>query len=129
MNTPGAPGYVFPGNLVQPKENGSLGVQCGVHMPAGLLTPRLDVVYQSKETYNPLTATSAPLPQDINPSRSIYNARLTYETADSKWQGTLAVNNLTDKYYYYTMFPFSGFDSTANVAPPRTYMLSVKRVF
>ena len=44
VNTPGAPGYIFPGNLVQPKEKGSWGVQSAFHLPAGTLTPRLDAV-------------------------------------------------------------------------------------
>jgi iron complex outermembrane receptor protein len=129
VKTPGAPGYIFPGNLVQPKENASLGVQYGIRMAAGTFTPRLDVVYQSKQTFNPLTATSAPLPVDTLPSRAILGARLMYQTADAKWQGTFAVNNLTDKYYYYVQFPFSGFDTAANVAPPREYLLSVRRQF
>ncbi len=55
--TPGAPGYVFPGNLPQLKENASIGAQYGIHLPAGTLTPRLDANYQSKQTFNPATAT------------------------------------------------------------------------
>ena len=60
---------------------------------------------------------------------TILSARLTYKTADEKWQGALTVNNLTDKYYFYVQFPFSGFDTAGALAPPRTYLLSVKRQF
>ena len=129
VHNPSAPGYTFPGNLVQPKENASLGVEYGVHFTAGTLTPRLDAVYQSKQTFNAASATTAPRPIDTIPGMTILSARLTYKTADEKWQGALTVNNLTDKYYFYVQFPFSGFDTAGALAPPRTYLLSVKRQF
>lgn len=129
VKTPGTPGYVFPGNLPQPEWNASAGVQYDLHVLNGALTPRLDWVYQSTQTYNPTPAATAPLPQDEVPGHSIFNARLSFRPGDSKWSGALSVTNLFNKYYYYGLFPFSGFDAAANLAPPREWAVTLRRDF
>ncbi|HVY82728.1 MAG TPA: TonB-dependent receptor [Steroidobacteraceae bacterium] len=129
VKTLGQPGYLYPGNLIQPRVNASGGAQYHLHLPAGILTPRLDWVYQSKQTFNPRSSTTAPLPFNTIGGTSVFNARLSYEPADSKWLVDLAVTNLSDKYYYYAQFSGSGFATTAPVAPPRQYLFSVRRSF
>ncbi len=125
----GQPGYLFPGNLVQPRWNISGGAEYAIRTPLGVLTPRLDWVYQSLQTFNPLSATAAPVPLYIIPGRSVFNAKATYQSADGKWSAVLSVTNLTNKYYYYDLFTGSGFDTTANLAPPREYEFSLRRDF
>jgi iron complex outermembrane receptor protein len=129
VKTLGQPGYIFPGNLVQPKWNASGGAQYAIRFANGSLTPRADWIYQSTQTFGDAVAVAAPKPQNTIPAYSIFNARLTYETSDSKWSSTFAVTNLTNKYYYYVLFPFAGFDLAGNLAPPRQYLFSVKRSF
>jgi iron complex outermembrane receptor protein len=129
VKTFGAPGYLHSGNLIQPRTNASGGVQYRLHFPLGTLSPRLDWVYQSRQTFNMRSSTTAPDPFNTIGGTSVFNARLTYEPFDSKWLMDLAVTNLTDKYYYYAQFSGSGFATTAPVAPPRQYLFSVKRSF
>jgi len=129
VKTLGQPGYLYPGNLIQPRVNASGGAQYRIHFPAGVLTPRLDWVYQSRQTFNSRSSTTAPLPFNIIGGTSVFNARVTYEPFDSKWLLDLAVTNLSDKYYYYAQFSGSGFSTTAPVAPPRQYLFSVRRSF
>jgi iron complex outermembrane receptor protein len=86
-------------------------------------------MYQSKQTFNPRASATAPVPFNIIGGTSVFNARLSYEPADSKWLMDLTVSNLTDKYYYYAQFSGSGFATTAPVAPPRQYLFSVRRSF
>jgi iron complex outermembrane receptor protein len=129
VKTLGQPGYLFSGNLIQPRTNASAGAQYRVHFAAGTFTPRLDWVYQSKQTFNARASSTAPLPADIIGGTGVFNARLTYEPTDSKWTADLAITNLSDKYYRYAMFTGSGFATTAPIAPPRQYLFSVKRSF
>jgi iron complex outermembrane receptor protein len=129
VTTLGQPGYLFSGNLIQPRLNMSAGAQYRVRFATGILTPRLDWVYQSKQTFNARASSTAPLPADIIGGTGVFNARITYEPTDSKWIVDLAVTNLSDKYYRYAQFTGSGFATTAPIAPPRQYLFSVKRSF
>jgi iron complex outermembrane receptor protein len=129
VDTLGQPGYLFSGNLIQPAANVSAGAQYRFRFAAGILTPRLDWTYQSKQTYNQSSSTRAPLPIDIIGGTGIFNARLTFDDMAGKWSADLAVTNLSDKYYYYAMFTGSGFARTAPVAPPRQWLFSVRRNF
>ena len=114
---------------MQPKWNLSGGAQYAVAMPWGVVTPRLDWIYQSRQTFDPLSATEAPQQLYIIGGYSLFNAKLTYQPNDSKWQVVGSVTNLANKFYYYDIFASSGFDTTANLAPPREYSVSVRRNF
>ncbi len=129
INTPGAPGYLAPGNLPQPRFNASGGVQYGWHTPYGVFTPRVDWVFESTQTFDPSPTTESPIAQYTIPSYSIFNGRLTYEPNDSKWRAVFQVANMTNKYYFYSIFPFSGFDTTGALAPPREYQVTLHRSF
>ncbi|HEV7716328.1 MAG TPA: hypothetical protein VGO53_12070, partial [Steroidobacteraceae bacterium] len=122
-------GYLFSGNVIQPRFNTSAGAQYRVRFVAGVLTPRLDWSYQSKQTFNARGTSTAPLPADIIGGTGVFNARISYEPTDSKWTADLAITNLSDKYYRYAQFNGSGFSTTAPLAPPRQYLFSVKRSF
>ncbi len=39
------------------------------------------------------------------PGYGLMNARLTFETGDGKWNLALSVENLLDKFYWYTLGP------------------------
>jgi iron complex outermembrane receptor protein len=129
VDTIGEPGYLFAGNLIQPRSNMSVGAQYSIRFGAGTLTPRLDWVYQSKQTFNSRSSSAAPLPEDIIGSTSILNARLTYEPTDSKWLVDLAITNMADEFYPYAQFSGSGFATAATIAPPRQALLSLRRSF
>jgi iron complex outermembrane receptor protein len=129
VTTPGAPGYIFPGNVVQPHWNISGGAQYDARSPIGTFTPRLDWTYLSMQTFNPSVTTATPGSQYIIPGRSVFNARVTYEPNNSKWSTVFSVTNLGNKYYYYDLFTGSGFDTAGNLAPPREWSLSVHRRF
>lgn len=62
---------------------------------AGTLTPRLDWTYHSQFFFNAANNPGAEVP-----GRSLFNARLTYETADGDWSASLGVTNLFDKFYF-----------------------------
>jgi iron complex outermembrane receptor protein len=129
VKTLGQPGFLFPGNLIQPRLNASAGGQYRFRFVAGILTPRLDWVYQSKQTFNLRSSSTAPLATDIIGGTGVFNARLTYEPNDGKWLVDLAATNVSDKYYRYAQFAGSGFATTAPLAPPRQWLFSVKRSF
>jgi len=125
----GQPGYIAPGNLIQPHWNISGGAQYSVNSQIGVFTPRVDWIYQSLQTFNPNPAVGPPAPLYIIPARSIFNAKITYEPNNSKWSFIFSATNLFDKYYYYDLFTGTGFNTTANVAPPREFEFSVRRDF
>ncbi|HWJ68989.1 MAG TPA: TonB-dependent receptor [Sphingobium sp.] len=92
---------------------------------AGTLTPRLDWSYQSSFYYN---AVNTPL--DLVGARSLFNARLTYESADRNWSISAAVTNLFDKFYYAgTSYNPTYGVATAALGRPREWSVSVKRSF
>ena len=67
------------------------------------LTPRLDVSYQDEIYGNAVNA-----PTNFIDAVTLTNARLTWESADEAWQAALEVTNLTDEYYYVTLFDLWG---------------------
>jgi iron complex outermembrane receptor protein len=107
----------------------SLGVQHGFAMPGGgSLTPRFDANYEAKKE-------GAETRSAVVPAFTVYNARLTWRSAEEDWEVSGAVTNLTDKYYYYNLFDLrffgtGGFGWTAGQpAPPREWALTVRRTF
>lgn len=104
----------------------SAGVQYALDLAAaGTLTPRFDWSYQSSFYYN---AVNTPL--DLVAARSLFNARLAYESADRNWSISAAVTNLFDKFYYVgTSFNPAYGVATAAVGRPREWSVTVKRSF
>jgi iron complex outermembrane receptor protein len=130
VTTLGQPGFVFPGNLPQPEWNISAGVQYAISMPDGsTLTPRVDAVYTSLQTFGPAASNQAPTPLFEVPGHTLLNGQISYMFADRKWNATLYGTNLTNKYYLYDVFAGSGTATTGNLAPPREWLFEVSRRF
>lgn len=114
--------------VLTPKWKWSLGIQYSADLgnDYGVLTQRVDYTYQSK-VYNdaPNTALAA---QD---GYGVMNARLIWQSTESKWMATLAINNVTDELYYLGKYANYGTYGTVEGQPamPRTVEFSVKRSF
>jgi iron complex outermembrane receptor protein len=130
VKTPGQPGYMVDGNLPQPEWNASAGVQYAIPFGTGVLTPRIDANYTSRQTFTFSPSLTAPSgPRDIVPAHTVFNAQLNYDFGDKGWQATLAATNLFDKYYFYTLFSGSTVATAGVIAPPREVSLSLRKTF
>ncbi len=111
-----------------PKWKWSVGAQYAFDLgDRGSLTPRVDVSYQSAEYANPI---NDPAYNQIA-ARTVWNGRLTYRAATGGWSAWLAVNNLTNKLYYLTLFDLHGSAGYVNGQPamPREWSVTVKKTF
>lgn len=128
----------------------SFGMQYDVeNVAGGMLSARLDGTYQSHlytEAINiddSIRASRSPAVSQLTTlhatnridSRFLANASLTWEAPEDDWKVILAVKNLTNKYYFTSMYeqaggPTSG-ANTISGAPglPRTWAITVKRSF
>ncbi|MBO9575077.1 MAG: TonB-dependent receptor [Sphingobium sp.] len=98
----------------------------------GSITPRVDVDYEDK------VYSGSKFPAGPNgvlqylPSHTLVNARLTWQNPDKDLSVALEVTNLTDKYYYVTLFDLraanAGLDK-AQPGRPREWAVSVKKTF
>jgi iron complex outermembrane receptor protein len=86
-----------------PENKASLGIQyefgLGKH---GSITPRLDVAYTDQ-----VYAAAVNAPTNLIPSYSLANVRVTWRSEDEAWRVALEGTNVTDKYYYLTLFDLS----------------------
>lgn len=131
VKTPGQPGYLAPGNLPQPEVNASAGLQYAIPFLGGTLTPRLDANYMSKQTFVFQSSRLSPTgPLDTVPAHTILNAQIGYHFGDTKsWSAVLAATNLTDKYYFNTLFWGSTVATAGVIAPPREYTFTLRKSF
>jgi iron complex outermembrane recepter protein len=133
IDDPSDPGFIHPDARIQPEKSMSAGIQYEVSLQSGgTLTPRLDWSYQDETSVGVgLTASlnSGPTPDQIVPSYSLLNARLTYQAPDSDWEAALSVQNLTDKFYWYTFEAGTGFGVLGSPGVPRTWAMSLRRSF
>jgi iron complex outermembrane receptor protein len=90
----------------------------------GSLTPRLDAQYQSKIYFNTNNT-------GVQDGYTLLNGRLTWQTADDKWEMSLYGQNLTDKGYFNGKLSLIGFfgREQGNPGAPRTWGLSFTRNF
>jgi iron complex outermembrane receptor protein len=125
----------------------------------GSLTPRLDAQVISRVYFIPITASCSvsvsPCPEgsvvnpdkaellstaasgvagglDYQPGYTLLNAHLTWESPDHKWSTTLQISNLTDKVYFYGKLALAVNSlgrEQGNIAPPRQYLITVRRNF
>jgi iron complex outermembrane receptor protein len=110
-----------------PKQKWSAGLQYDLSLgDAGTLTPRVDVSYQGG-----LYTNGNNQPTNYIDGYTLANARVTWKEASGKWESSLEVTNLTDKWYL-----LSKGDAYANAgsvdaqpARPREWALTVKRKF
>jgi iron complex outermembrane receptor protein len=131
VKDPSKPGYLAPGNVVMPEVNASAGIQYAIPFFRGTLTPRIDANYSSKQTFVFQASRLSPTgPLDTVPARTIFNAQINYEFGEGKtWNATLAATNLTDKYYFNTLFWGSTVATAGVVAAPREVSLSLRKNF
>ncbi|PZN31694.1 MAG: TonB-dependent receptor [Proteobacteria bacterium] len=93
---------------------------------AGTVTLRLDGSYQSKMFGEAINA-----PTNRIDGYHLANARLSWRTADERWDTSLEVLNLTDELYYTFVYDQAFSSGTTSYSPalPRTWAITVKRTF
>jgi iron complex outermembrane recepter protein len=129
VTDPTAGNYSNPDNLIQPELNLSAGIQYTVPFASGsTLTPRLDWVYQSEMTYNPILAQPPP-PLFTVGGYGLLNGRITLDTNDRRWTVALSGTNLTNKFYYYNLFTATGMNYSGQPGRPREWAISLRRNF
>jgi len=109
-----------------PDTKWSLGAQYSIELGNGMgrLTPRIDASYQDD-----IITGAATTPFNTIEAYTLVNGRLTWQSEDTKWELGLEVTNLTDEYYYLTIFDLydvAGFIN-GQPAPPREWAFTIKR--
>jgi iron complex outermembrane recepter protein len=110
-----------------PENKFSLGLQYAFNVVAGgSLTPRLDFAYTDAVYSNAQNA-----PTNLIDSYSTVNGRITWRSSAEVWQVALEGTNLTDEYYYVTLFDL--WTSTGYIhgqpSRPREAAITFKRSF
>jgi iron complex outermembrane recepter protein len=122
---------------------------------AGSITPRLDVQSVSRIYFIPMVGDcTAPMgsvacpfdkaklvstaPSSVNgglnyqPGYTLLNGRITWETPDGKWSVALSGSNLTNEVYFYGKLALAVNSlgrEQGNIAPPRQWLLTLRRDF
>lgn len=115
-------------NVYTPEWTAAAGMQYEFDLGrAGTLAPRINLSYRSR-----VEGDAVNIPTSSLPGRAILGASLAWESEDGDWQARLTVSNLTDKYYFNSTgarpaAPY--FTAVGVVAPPRTFLLTVRRNF
>ena len=116
-----------------PKWKWNVGVQ--YEIPAGGLgsfTPRIDAAYQAKLYSGFAYPVNGVRTLTSIPAYTVMNARLTWQSPNKDLSAALEVTNLTDKYYFLTLFDLraagAGLDK-AQPGRPREWALTVRKKF
>lgn len=113
----------------------SIGAQYEIPFAGGAsLTPRVDVDFEDDFHRNANNVDGTSGAEDVFghiDSRILVNARLTYRSADDRWQLSLEGRNLTDKLYYTDVFDNLGSSQSVRGTPgmPRTWAVTLKHKF
>jgi len=126
---PPAPGSLYPGNLRQPEWNMHADLSYELETGIGRFIPRVDWNWMSRQTWDPAPNAGPPNPIFVIDPYSLWNAQLTYEAPSGDWSVVLQVTNLADKWYHYQNYLLGGVNQQTRVAPPREWMLTVRRQF
>jgi hypothetical protein len=86
----GAPGYIHPGNHLQPEWNMHANAQYAFESAIGTITPRVDVSWQSQQDFDPAPGAEAPQPQFIIKPSAITNAQVDYVPTQASGRQRLA---------------------------------------
>lgn len=129
VTTPGLPGYIHPGNHLQPEWNMHADVQYAFPSAIGTTTPKLDWSWQSQQDFDPAPGAEAPQPAYTIHSYGILNAQVEYIPPKGKWSLVASVTNLTNKFYYYYLFGGGAVNISSNVAPPREFHFTLRHDF
>ena len=128
MTNPTQPGYLVAGNLPQPEWNANAGIQYSIPIGETSLTPRLDAVYTSLQTFTQSPSLQAPTPQTTVPAHTIVNGQLALATPGN-WTITASGTNIFNKYYFYELFQGSTVATAGVIAPPREWRMTVSKKF
>ena len=132
-----------------PKWTSSLGIQYKMDMGmAGSITPRLDASVISRVYYIPVANVNGAPPNkaelistaasgvagglDYQPGYTLLNGRITWDAPDGKWSVSGSVSNLTNKVYFYGKLALAVSSlgrEQGNIAPPRQWLVTVRRNF
>ncbi|HZL92156.1 MAG TPA: TonB-dependent receptor [Vicinamibacterales bacterium] len=111
-----------------PEDKWSLGLQYEFSLSGGgSFTPRFDFAYTSEVYANAVNA-----PTNLIEDYTLANFRLTWRSGDDAWQVALEGTNLTDEYYYVTLFDLTGAAAGyihGQPSRPREWAMSLKRNF
>ena len=117
-------GQEAPGNV---KSKWSIGGQYEIMLPSGSsLSPRVDYSFNGGFNTNAVFA-----PSNRVAGYHLTNARLTYKTADTKWEAALIGTNLLNEKYYISNFDLlsSSGAQYGLIAAPREISVQVKKKF
>jgi iron complex outermembrane receptor protein len=132
-----------------PKWTFSAGVQYKFDLGmTGSLTPRLDANVISRVYYIPIANVGGLPPDkaellstaasgvagglDYQPGYTTLNGRITWDAPDGKWSISGSVSNLTNKVYFYGKLGLAVHSlgrEQGNIAPPRQWLMTVRRNF
>lgn len=110
-----------------PESSWSFGVQYEARLPGGgTLTPRLDAAYQDEIFTAPINN-----PANRIDDYTVTNARLTWRSAREDWKAALEVTNLTDEFYFNSIFEQYDSSGTVSGTPghPRMWAITLERRF
>ena len=117
-------GQEAPGNI---KSKWSIGGQYEILLPSGsTLSPRVDYSFNGGFNTNAVFAASNRVA-----GYHLTNARLTFKTADTRWEAALIGTNLLDEKYYISNFDLlsSSGSQYGLIAAPREFSIQVKKKF
>ncbi len=110
-----------------PETKVSVGLQNMFTLGGGsTLTPRIDASFTDEMFSNAVNG-----PTNFIEDVTLVNARLTWEAAEEDWEVALEATNLTEEYYYVTIFDLWGPAGYIHGQPsrPREWALTVRRSF
>jgi len=119
------PGMITP---YTPENKASIGLQYAFPVGhGGSVTPRIDASYTDQVYADAVNA-----PTNLIGAYTLVNGRVSWRSPDHGWEVALEGTNLTDKYYYVTLFDLSrnaaGYID-GQPSRPREWAMTVKRNF
>lgn len=130
---PGTTGYIDPDYKSQPEWSFNWGAQYKYNFKGGsMLIPRIDMFYQGMRN-NSDPAQKPVAPYHEIPAYVLWNARMTYMTADAHWSLSLEAQNLLNKLYWISLVSDRSQDlstltysRTGQPGRPRTFALTLR---
>jgi iron complex outermembrane receptor protein len=110
----------------------SIDSTCVPAVPTGQACPTANVVYPSKSELLSTAASGVAGGLGYQPGYTTLNGRITWEAPDGKWSISGSISNLTDKVYFYGKLALAVNSlgrEQGNIAPPRQWLMTVRRNF
>jgi iron complex outermembrane receptor protein len=105
---------------------------CSATVAPGGACPAGDVIPFDKAKLVSTDASGVPGGLDYQPGYMLLNGRVTWYAPDGKWSVTAAVTNLTNKVYFYGKLGLAVNSlgrEQGNIAPPRQWLVTIRREF